>query len=350
MTSKTTPTTSKTTTEYTQSQTQYRELDFSRLPNYECVCNTNNFIGRCTCFGIPKKKTETDEKPTKNTTTTKTTTATRMTQTKKQQKKTFCKFCYNRRRPASEYKSHFTKSGPEFGAKVVCPLLLQQQCARCGEIGHTPTMCKSEHYIRSDSNFPENPCSMDFNLSILQHPVMWQHPIPPALQARHATWVDENVKTSRVMIMMSGDHSHYTNDFYLSYGGPNWVSFSQKPKTEYEQRVTLHYSWMRRNFQSEAEIEMMVTRFAAGAGAGAGGDFISNESERERLNTTGDEGWSDISRYNAAARTNEVATVVRQSMAVGGGGGSALRLEITPEEIREIIRKYVVVDDGDASQ
>ena len=232
----TTTATSTTTKKY------YRELDFSRLPNYQCLCHPN--IGGCVCGGLSKKK------PNDQTTTT---TTTKMTQTKKQQKKTFCKFCYNRRRPASEYKSHFTKSGPDFGAKVVCPLLLKQQCARCGEIGHTPKMCKSEHYIRSGANFPENPKYIDFNLFTLERPHSWQHPIPPALQERHTAWVNENVKTSRVMIMMSGDHTEYTNDFYLCYG-PNWVSFSKTTKTEYEKIVESQYSWMCRHFHTEQQI------------------------------------------------------------------------------------------------
>lgn len=336
----TTPTTTPTTTEYSP-RTHYRELNFSRLPNYECFCNSNNSFGKCICFGIPKKQqteTETDKTPKKKIT------ATRMTQTKKPQKKTFCKFCYNRRRPASEYKSHFTKSGPEFGAKVVCPLLLQQQCARCGEIGHTPKMCKSEHYLRSDERFPENPQYFEFSLFALERPHSWQHPIPPALQARHAAWVEENVKSSRVTIMMSGDHSRYTNDFYLSYGGPNWISFSRKPKTEYERNVELHYNWMRRNFQTDAQIQMKVDSWVGhmAAGTTTDADFISKESERGRLHTIGDDDWPIISKYNAAKAEILVA-------AGSGSGGGGVREFLGMQDIRAIIRKYVVANTAGAA-
>jgi len=223
-------------------ETKYKKLDFSRLPKYACVCIGN--FNRCVCGGQKgidqMMKEEIAE-----------TTRSFKTQTKPQQKKTFCKFCYNRRRPASEFKSHFTKSGPEFGAKVVCPLLLQQQCARCGEIGHTPRLCKSEHFLRDSANFAENSPYHQFYYGGLSTPIYWQHPIPPALQAKHAEFEDEEVKTSRLWIMMSGDHSRYTNDLYLCEGGPDWIPYNEKPKTEYENYVMAKYLWIRRHFISE---------------------------------------------------------------------------------------------------
>jgi len=210
---------------------RHKRLDFARLPKYSIV------DGKLKKFSEPtqiehlnlNRSNQTGGPP-------------------KLMKKPFCKFCYNRRRPSSEFKSHFTKTGPEFGSKIVCPLLLAQQCARCGEIGHTPKQCESEHFLCCDPNKKGKDIHYSsFNLGFLDSPQLWQHPIPPALQAKHAEWEDTQVKTSRIWITMSGDHSEYTNDFAICYGGPNWVPFTKKLKTEYESSVEQHYQWMRRN-------------------------------------------------------------------------------------------------------
>lgn len=138
---------------------------------------------------------------------------------------------------------------------------------------------------------------------------------------------------------MSGDHIRYTNDFYLSYGGPKWSSFSRKPKTEYERNVELHYNWMRRNFQTDAQIQMKVDSWVGHMAAvtTTDADFISKESERGRLHTIGDDDWPIISKYNAAKAEILVAA--------GSGSGSGVPgRDLTQEDIRAIIRKYVVVD------
>jgi hypothetical protein len=209
----------------------HKKLDFARLPKYSIVA------GKLETWSEPKKISVNPDRKIQ-------------TGPPKVMKKPFCQFCYNRRRPSSEFKSHFTKTGPEFGSKIVCPLLLAQQCARCGEIGHTPKQCNSEHHLCFDPN--ERGADLNysyFHLSILSMPNLWQHPVPPALQAKHAEWERTHVKTSRIWITMSGDHSEYTNDFAICYGGPNWVSFDKKTKTEYELSVESHYQWMRRNIK-----------------------------------------------------------------------------------------------------
>jgi len=335
--------------------TQYNRLDFSRLPGYECFCKIESWPNAsCVCGGIRKNEnaeSTTDPAAAKESPKKETRTIKIQTKPNPVMKKQFCKFCYNRRRPSSEFKSHFTKSGPEFGAKIVCPLLLQQQCARCGEIGHTPARCKSEHYLRDAENYPANPQSYMFSLSTLEHPEIWQHPIPPALQARHAEWEEQNVKTSRAWIIMSGDHSRYTNDFSLCYGGPNWVSFSEKPKTAYEQLVEMKYIWMRSHFRTEAQIEKATSLwFSKMQTRPKLVDFITEASGR--LNEAERYDSPDISHYKAAEaeviaaaeRTNKVAAIVSKSMVSSGGGagGSGSGQDITQEDIRAIIRKYVV--------
>ena len=53
----------------------------------------------------------------------------------------YCKVCKDAGRPLSEYTSHFVKDKKGPDGKVVCPLLLNQECRYCHEKGHTPKEC-----------------------------------------------------------------------------------------------------------------------------------------------------------------------------------------------------------------
>ena len=175
------------------------------------------------------------------------------TQTKStKMRRPFCKFCLQRKLPLKDCKTHYTKSGPEFGSKITCPVLLQQQCARCGDVGHTPKYCKSEYWLNTDpcqiSSY-RDPLSFEwFNLMDLEDMRIpfWQKPIPPALQKRHEEYEEKCVKPSRIWIEMTGDHKHYTNDFRIVMMVSKYDDwFDITPRTEYENKVQQHYEWMR---------------------------------------------------------------------------------------------------------
>ena len=188
---------------------------------------------------------------------------TRMTQTTKSRKmrRPFCKFCYERRLPLKDCKTHYTKSGPEFGSKITCPVLLQQQCARCGEIGHTPKYCKSENWLKTDAceiGPPRDQTSFNWFPYVFiseNYLPKWQKPIPPAFQKRHEEYEETHVKTSRIWIEMTGDHKHYTNDFRLVMLIENedeW--FDVRNRTEYENKVQAHWEMMRKVIWDETPI------------------------------------------------------------------------------------------------
>ena len=193
----------------------YTRLDMTQLPPYKLErmrLNGSSYYGPYTYKNIYNADTAASDAASElaalgaNT-------RTRHTQTKStKMRRPFCKYCKHRGLPLKECKTHYTKSGPEFGAKITCPHLLKQQCARCGEIGHTPKHCQSPHWLKTD------PCQIrpDYNpgvlfqfqgflLDMLEEREMkrWQRPIPPALQAEHDAYVDRYVKTSRVWISYS---------------------------------------------------------------------------------------------------------------------------------------------------
>ena len=195
---------------------------------------------------------------------------TRMNQTKStKMRRPFCKFCQQHGLPLKDCKTHYTKSGPEFGSKITCPVLLQQQCSRCGEIGHTPKYCGSEHWLKTDpreiSSY-RSPLSINwFPPSLLTDSYIpqWQKPNPPALQKRHEEYEEKYVKTSRIWIEMTGDHKHYTNDFRLVILIENEAddSFEVRGRTEYENRVQEHWEMMRKVIWDDTPIRSSRDRY-----------------------------------------------------------------------------------------
>ena len=251
-----------TTPTTTIPEPKYRRLDMAQLPPYRLErippAEMKKIVPGWNMFSpIRFKNIWNDEKEAKDTADKERAdlaqTVTRRTQTKStKMRRPFCKFCQHRFVPLALCKTHYTKSGPEFGSKITCPVLLQQQCARCGEIGHTPKYCKSEHWLKTNAvqiASYRGPLSFDwFRLWELEdeHIHLWQKPIPPALLKRHQDYEKEYVKPSRIWIEMTGDHKHYTNDFRLVMmvkTKDDW--FDIRPRTEYENKVQEHYEWMR---------------------------------------------------------------------------------------------------------
>jgi RNase P subunit RPR2 len=252
-----------TTTTITIPEPKYRRLDMAKLPPYRLEKISEIELKAAIPFynvfsPICFKNIWNDEKEAKRAEDEKKAdlarTVTSRTQTKPtKMRRPFCKFCQQHGLPLKDCKTHYTKSGPEFGSKITCPVLLQQQCSRCGEIGHTPKYCKSEHWLKTD---PREISSYRSPLSINWFPPsfltdsyipQWQKPIPPALQKRHEEYEEKYVKTSRIWIEMTGDHKHYTNDFRLVMlieDEDSW--FEKKPRTEYEEMVQNHWELMRK--------------------------------------------------------------------------------------------------------
>ena len=249
------------TTPPTVPEPKYRRLDFAQLPPYRLEKMAQSELKAAMPFWDPFcpirfKNIWDDEKETKRAEDKQkallSRTATRRTQTKStKMRRPFCKFCMQRGFPLKDCKTHYTKSGPEFGATIICPELLKQQCARCGERGHTPTYCKSPYWLKTDPlevmEPPKYAKDVFFPHMLEEKNIKdWQHPIPPALQPAFDEYKEKYVKTSRIWIEMTGDHKHYTNDFRLVMlikNDEDW--FDIRDRTEYENRVQEHWEMMR---------------------------------------------------------------------------------------------------------
>ena len=259
----TTTTTTTTTTNMppTVPEPKYRRLDFAQLPPYRLEKMSQSELKVAIPYWDPFcpirfKNVWDDEKEAKRVADKQkanlSRTATRRTQTKStKMRRPFCKFCMQRGLPLKDCKTHYTKSGPEFGSTITCPELLKQQCARCGEHGHTPTYCKSPCWLKTDPRTivePPKYAKDVFFPHMLEKDLIkkWQHPIPPGLQAAFDEYQEQNVKHSRIWIEMTGDHKHYTNDFRLVMlikNDEEW--FDIRDRTEYESMVQDHWELMR---------------------------------------------------------------------------------------------------------
>lgn len=239
---------------------EYRRLDMSRLPPYRLACFKckDQFVS--STRGLDKLriwfKNVWNEETEKQRAADEAAAASARkininTQTKtRKMRRPFCKYCQHRGFPLKDCKTHYTKSGPEFGATITCPELLKQICARCGEKGHTPKYCKSEFWLKTDplQIYPPAWHEFTFSLSESHNIKIWQRPIPPAFQAAFDKYQEEEVKTSRIWIEMTGDHTKYTNKYRLCMrfepsNGHEY--FDVRPRTEYESMVQCHYEWMR---------------------------------------------------------------------------------------------------------
>jgi hypothetical protein len=236
---------------------KYRRLDMAKLPPYRMEKLTHDELKAAIPFWdtfcpIRFKNVWDDEKEAKRAADEQKAylarTVTQNTQTKpRKMRRPFCKFCLHRGLPLKDCKTHYTKSGPEFGATITCPELLKQQCARCGQHGHTPTYCKSQSWLKTDPREIVDHLKCFYTHMLDKENIKdWQYPIPPALQSAFDEYQEKYVKTSRIWIEMTGDHKHYTNDFRLVMlikNEDDW--FDCRERTEYENRVQEHWEMMR---------------------------------------------------------------------------------------------------------
>lgn len=54
----------------------------------------------------------------------------------------FCKICFDAKKPASEYNSHYVRATADPKSAVTCPMLLAIECRYCHATGHTISKCE----------------------------------------------------------------------------------------------------------------------------------------------------------------------------------------------------------------
>jgi len=101
--------------------------------------------------------------------------------------KRFCKFCWDRGRPTSECFSHYVKDQKGPTGQIVCPILLEEECMRCGLIGHTPRYCNSTNPVLTLDNPTGDRTKCTSFLRTIDCG-LWIEPIPDHMRAKYLKW------------------------------------------------------------------------------------------------------------------------------------------------------------------
>ena len=101
--------------------------------------------------------------------------------------KRFCKFCWDRGRPTSECFSHYVKDKKGPDGQIVCPVLLEEECMRCGMVGHTPRYCNSANPVLTRDNPTGDRTKCTCCLRMI-HCENWIEPIPDHMRTKYLEW------------------------------------------------------------------------------------------------------------------------------------------------------------------
>lgn len=101
--------------------------------------------------------------------------------------KRFCKFCWDRGCPTSDCFSHYVKDQKGPTGQIVCPILLKEECMRCGMVGHTPRYCNSTNPVltRNNPTGDRTKCTSFLRIVDCKY---WIEPIPDHMRDKYLDW------------------------------------------------------------------------------------------------------------------------------------------------------------------
>ena len=128
--------------------------------------------------------------------------------------KRFCKFCWDRGRPTSECFSHYVKDKKGPTGQIVCPILLKEECMRCGMVGHTPRYCNSTDPVltRDNPTGDRTKCTSFLRTIDCEY---WIEPIPDHMRIRYLEWkVNEKKHALRQRGLAASRSRHFLCEEY----------------------------------------------------------------------------------------------------------------------------------------
>ena len=159
------------------------------------------------------------------------------------QKKPFCKVCFDAKKPESEYTSHYVRSRPDQNGNtiVTCPILSATECRYCYKFGHTIKFCNVLEEKKKKDN-------KDKSVAIRNQKAAERNAVVPvSLKRDNATYAgkfaslyDEEEEVVKPNVLVANNDFPTLNKKEVKFeatSNSNWASVAAKPAAPVEKPV-----------------------------------------------------------------------------------------------------------------
>ena len=159
------------------------------------------------------------------------------------QKKPFCKVCFDAKKPESEYTSHYVRSQPDSNGKtiVTCPILSATECRYCYKFGHTIKFCNVLEEKKKKDN-------KDKSVAIRNQKAAERNAVVPVSLKRDnaiyagkfASLYDEEEEVVKPNVLVANNDFPTLNKKEVKFeatSNSNWASVAAKPAAPVEKPV-----------------------------------------------------------------------------------------------------------------
>jgi hypothetical protein len=158
------------------------------------------------------------------------------------QKKPFCKVCFDAKKPESEYTSHYVRSRPDQNGNtiVTCPILSATECRYCYKFGHTIKFCNVLEEKKKKDN-------KDKSVAIRNQKAAERNAVVPvdlkrdnAIYAgKFASLYDEEEEVKPIVAVANDDFPTLNKKEvnFEATSNSNWASVAAKPAAPVEKPV-----------------------------------------------------------------------------------------------------------------
>jgi hypothetical protein len=239
------------------------------------------------------------------------------------QKKPFCKVCFDAKKPESEYTSHYVRSRPDQNGNtiVTCPILSATECRYCYKFGHTIKFCNVLEEKKKKDN-------KDKSVAIRNQKAAERNAVVP--------------------VSLKRDNANYAGKFASLYDEEEEVKpivavanddFPTLNKKEVNFEATSNSNWASVAAKPAAPVEKPVAKPATVQKAQARSWADESDSDDERVlnilpsqNEVGEDLYWQVIRFYPENEAGKITAVILESFEID----EVLSLIANPASMREI--------------